>query len=469
MCNQELKKLYQSTFSQIHSSTEIRWENMEPMKRTYRPVRSLVVLAAVVALLAALSTVAVAANLFGLRELLLPEKQVTMPVNPETGEREIQIVDVISLQGYAGTPENLAVAEWQSFLQGYDVFGAAQAADRNPEPLDACYDFYQVYNREMADKLDTIVEKYGLSLHTFWYDYLDQETLSQMVGGDFLGENRAYSSYMYEDGTFKFDGDGYISGYGKVDYQFMRCVRSSFTDVVLNISDVTQYREWTYETACGQAVTLALGPAKALLIADLGDSFVTLNVLAGTETAPDDIFSSGPISADDLEILADSFDFTVLTPVLEPGTMESESPEADMTSPAEDMFYSFTGMQEEAAQDFYCGFVRAIEEDQREDVAAMIIWPRTVTVPEGEFLIESAEDFLPYYDEIFTGELLEVIHENQYDEARADLITHDGMVGGASGAIWFALLEDGRVAVLTVENPQGWSIRYDGPAGVHPD
>ena len=89
MCNQELKKLYQSTFSQIHSSTEIRWENMEPMKRTYRPVRSLVVLAAVVALLAALSTVAVAANLFGLRELLLPEKQVTMPVNPEIGEREI--------------------------------------------------------------------------------------------------------------------------------------------------------------------------------------------------------------------------------------------------------------------------------------------------------------------------------------------------------------------------------------------
>ena len=48
--------------------------------------------------------------------------------------------------------------------------------------------------------------------------------------------------------------------------------------------------------------------------------------------------------------------------------------------------------------------------------------------------------------------LLKAIHENQYDETRADLITHDGMVSGASGAIWFALLEDDRVAVLTVEN-----------------
>ena len=68
-------------------------------------------------------------------------------------------------------------------------------------------------------------------------------------------------------------------------------------------------------------MTLALGPAKALLLADLGDSFVTLNVLAGTETDPDDIFSSGPISEKELETLADSFDFTVLTPAVPSGSL----------------------------------------------------------------------------------------------------------------------------------------------------
>ena len=43
---------------------------------------------------------------------------------------------------------------------------------------------------------------------------------------------------------------------------------------------------------------------------------MTLNVLAGTETNPDDIFSSGPLSAENLEALADSFDFTKLTPAV---------------------------------------------------------------------------------------------------------------------------------------------------------
>ena len=42
-------------------------------------------MAAVICLLAAVSTAAVAADWFGLRELLLPRQQVTMPVDPETG------------------------------------------------------------------------------------------------------------------------------------------------------------------------------------------------------------------------------------------------------------------------------------------------------------------------------------------------------------------------------------------------
>ena len=40
------------------------------------------------------------------------------------------------------------------------------------------------------------------------------------------------------------------------------------------------------------------------------------------------------------------------------------------------------------------------------------------------------------------------------------------MIGGAGGAIWFTLLEDGRMAVLTVQNPEGNSIHFDGPAGI---
>ena len=65
----------------------------------------------------------------------------------------------------------------------------------------------------------------------------------------------------------------------------------AFNEVILNVGDASAYEEWTYESACGRQVTLALGPDKALVLAELPDSVVSLNVLAGTETDLDDIFS----------------------------------------------------------------------------------------------------------------------------------------------------------------------------------
>ena len=177
----------------------------------------------------------------------------------------------------------------------------------------------------MSDKFDEIVEKYGLSLHS-WSEMILPDGWSGAVGNFLLDGNTAYTGYIYEDGTFAYDGDADIPDYGVADYQFRRSVRGCFNEVILNIDDVSRYQEWVYETAYGLPVTLALGPAKGLIIADLGDSFVTVNVLAGAETDPNDIFSSGPISAENLETLADSFDFTVLTPAEPPSFSPADRP-----------------------------------------------------------------------------------------------------------------------------------------------
>ena len=48
--------------------------------------------------------------------------------------------------------------EWRAFLDDYDTMAAANEADRNPGQLDSRYDLYQVYKREMANKLDEIVK-----------------------------------------------------------------------------------------------------------------------------------------------------------------------------------------------------------------------------------------------------------------------------------------------------------------------
>lgn len=460
------KEFYQETFSQVTSSYEIRWEELQRKSRRKPMGKRLLVPAAVVCLLAVFSTVAVANSWFGLRDLELKE-DVTV-TEPDGTESMVTLpTGSISLQGYSETPEKMAMEEWKEFLNHYDADGEILSSIGNsPTGLEEEYLFYLVYTQEMADKLEEILAKYDLKKHTNMLDIYPKEELCAQVGGDFLGENRAYSTYLYEDGTFKFDGQTDLPEYGLLDYQFMRCVRGSFTDIMLNVGDVASYREWTYSTACGIPVTLALGSSKALVIADLPDCFVTINVLAGTETSEYDIFSSGPFMAQDLERFADSFDFSLLTPV-RPANPELYRPtlEEVLNIPSPEDFLRMTGVEETEAQQFYAEFLNDVENDERAEVLERILYPVTVTVPEGVFTAESAEEVLPYYEEIFTEGLWEQIMINQYTKERSDLFATDGLIGAAGGSIWMAALEDG-MAVMTIQNPEGGSLRPTGGIGI---
>ena len=451
------RELYQETFARVHPGRRWTAGDLAALAalRRRRRVRRAAALAAAVALLAALSTAAVAGNWFGLRELLLPQAA-------DLGVQAAPPVDVIGLQGYAGSPESRAMADWQAFLAGYDTDGALLAQVGNdPTGLEDRYGLYLVYTREMADRLEEITAQYGLALHTRVVDLLTREDLEAQAGGDFLGPlNRPYSTYMYEDGTFHFDGEADLPGYGQLDYQFMRCVKGSFTDVLLTVGDAGDYREWAYPAACGEAVTLALGPEKALLVADLGDSFVTVNVLAGAEP------SEGGLTAEDLEALADSLDLSLLTPVFPP----AEGPAAGETE--YDAFLRRSGVRQDAAETFYRSFFTAVENDDRAAVAALVQYPRLLTLADGEHTVQSAEELLPDYDALFTDGLRESLSDWYYQETLAegglavDLIVHDGMIGAANGAVWFAPV-DGELRLMTVQNGEGVSLRYGGPAGGH--
>ena len=77
------------------------------------------------------------------------------------------------------------------------------------------------------------------------------------------------------------------------------------------------YQEWQYQTSRGISATLALSPGRALILADLPDSFVTITILAG---------SADGLTRDLLEELADSFDLSKLTPIVLPGSLYIPSP-----------------------------------------------------------------------------------------------------------------------------------------------
>lgn len=306
------KELYQSTFSQLHTSVQVNWEDYQSVKKPTKTIRIFLTVAAAAAILGTFTATAMAFNLFGLRDLAFPE-QTTLHVphvDMDTGDisYEDRVVDMISMQGYADTPENQACLEWNQFYYEYTAthtFGNTIYAPNGP------YTEYSVFDETMAAKLGEIVAKYDLQLHQNLNDVPGREAWLVLLGPTFLSErNTGYFGYRYDDGTCAFDGDAILTDYDLLEYQF-RYSRKGYLDTVsLNVGNLADYMEWDYTAACGTRVKLALGPTRAFIWADLPEGFVFVNILSGTQG--DDTFSSGPIGRQEVEELADQFDFTVL-------------------------------------------------------------------------------------------------------------------------------------------------------------
>ena len=473
------KEFYQAVFSQVHGQRDILWEDFERMEKRKKlhGIWKAAIVAAV--LVAALTGIAVAADWFGLRELVLPQQNMISTIDEEGVEGEAIPMDVISLSGFMDTPESKALAEWNAFYESYDQDGEIiQAIGNDPTGFEEKYGLYSVYTQEMADKVEEIIAKYGLRLHT-QFQGVFPEMWPDAVGAAFLADNHiASSGYIYEDGTFHYDGEAQVPGYGKIDYQLRRTVRGSFNDVILNIMDVSQFREWKYKTACGVTVNLSLSYAKALVVADLGDSFVTVNVLAGTETSPEDVFSSGAITEVDLEVFADGIDFRALSEVRKPDMEQLAREEEQLTAAmytweGYDPLYEHTGIEETVAEMYvsdlaelldgkhdylaealFTNLAKRISFGEGQVVAELFVYPCVVTTQSGTYEVENAEELEAYYEEVVEPNRDELISALQ----SGDLFAHDGLVGVGNGAAWFGLLEDGSIRLFTLQG-QNYAIR----------
>lgn len=458
------RQYYCETFSQVRFSGKLDIEQMEQRRRRM-PVSRMLILAAVLSLTAAFGITAGAAGVLRLQSFVLHDVStassaaVSFPGDiVETHPTESNIpdtpkgMDTISLSGFAGSQEKQAVVEWQAFLDSYDPDYAILSAIGNASTgLEEKYGLYSVYTQEMADRLEEIVSRYGLKLHKELTEV--PGTWELAAGGTFLTEAiQGFYGYMYEDGTFHFDG-AWETGSGRtVSLQFGRWVKGSFHDVVLNIGNAEEYREWIYITACGVPVTLAVGSSKSLILTETEDAIITVNVLEGTER--DYIGKTGGMTKELLETLADSIDFTVLSPVRKPNL----PPEAETEQPHGDVFLMNTGIPELSAQAFYCAFYRAVEENDRMKAAEMFAWPQMLKLSTGEVLISSAKEFLSYYDEVFTTAMVEAMRHNQYTLERADLFVWEDQICGAGGEIRFGMV-NGELKIKSANIPTtSWGI-----------
>lgn len=310
------KKLYQETFSQVHTSVRFDKEAIRMKNRQHIRFRKTAVLAAVLIVALSCGATALAVRYFTLRDMVLPTDPFASSAggflsSPAAGE-DVPPTELISLQGYADSPAFQAAAEWADFCAGYDPGGEILAEIGNgPTGLEERYGQYTVYTQEMADALDEIVGRYGLKLHTecrvLGIDEIrDEAGLFYNTFDTAGGQVYDFGGYIYEDGSLHFDGDAFLDGDEHVDLQFDLNRKDSFKEAYLNIGDADDYEQWEYENVCGTPVRLALSAHKGLVLADLEDSFVLINVLAGTDA------ENGGISRETLENLADCFDFTAL-------------------------------------------------------------------------------------------------------------------------------------------------------------
>ena len=312
------KNEYREMFSKMHTSIN---EEDIIMNQKHMNKPRVVGLLIAAALVVALAVGAVAAYRAGLQDLLLrnsetpaPGMQAAEPVPTPQSQSYDPLpgdMDTISLQGYAGSPEYQAALAWAEFQHGYDRDGEElRKVGNKPTEWDEKYNYngYGVYTQEMADKIDAITTQYSLALHSGGMQFGTVAELEARFG-DFLSADQ-YGGYFFEDGTFQCD-----CNQGGIDFQLRRSMKGVLDTVTLNVNDADQFEQWEYQTKCGETVLLALGPQKALILADLEDAFVAVNVLAGTQTPPaeaEGAMNLGPVTAQWVETLADSIDFSVL-------------------------------------------------------------------------------------------------------------------------------------------------------------
>lgn len=227
----------------------------------------------------------------------------------ESQENIGESAELLSLSGFGVTPESKALAEWNAFIAGYDQDGSIR--NENDKADDATWGqdvaLYAVYSDEMAQKLREIANKYQLQLHTETKAVTDEE-LNSMLGGTLCSEaTDKYGAITFENGTFQFDAE-YKMDDAMVMYQFSRKVRGTFDLSYLNVGSQANFVEEAYTTKNGTEVMLANSDNKAIIMANLDNSFVVVNVEAGdyrNETGKN-------FTMDQLKEMADSFNFELV-------------------------------------------------------------------------------------------------------------------------------------------------------------
>ena len=225
------------------------------------PVRKLVRYALLAAVLASLlSVTAYALGWFGIRERVYEETPSQTSASSEPAEKRYWI----SQNGYVGSPEYQANAAWSNFYWNYvhstDIdYDSGFLDGQSADFVETCH-YYGCYDQTMADKLFEIAGRYGLKLHTQMLTPVSLEDFYRIAGtGPFLSEGGEGSGYIYEDGSFRMEGDVYDPQTGEFcfNFSFEKALAGTVMPYQGGAGDPEKYTEWEYTNIHGDRVLIS--------------------------------------------------------------------------------------------------------------------------------------------------------------------------------------------------------------------
>ncbi|PNV62928.1 hypothetical protein C0033_05170 [Clostridium sp. chh4-2] len=141
----------------------------------------------------------------------------------------------------------------------------------------------------------------------------------------------------------------------------------------------------------------------------------------------------------------------------------SEAEETVSDQAESDEMFSVSGIGKEEADTFIKTFVSHLEAEEKKEAAEMILYPRKVTVPDGDLIVHNADEFLDYYDDIFTDDFIELLKEDSKKELN---FNYQGVWIG-NGELW-VMKSENRMYVNSIFNGEDRSVKYEGEPGVQP-
>lgn len=391
-----------------------------PVRRPMRKLGRILLIAATVVM--ALSAAAVAVYQYGLRDAVMEDvPQQTM------GEESMETRNILSLNGFKDSPEYQAYLEWTTWdetwrQENMDLLSESnwykdQGVDDSYYETDEVYaHIYRAVSREQAEKLDEIMDKYGLTLHTAREPFYTERQLCAMLGIDDLFDERfeVLGDYLFNDGTFKAYACVDLNG-EELDVTVFNAVKGSITMISGGIPE--DYKEWNYVTDSGVEVVFAANETQAMMIAGLQGSYVTASFT--TELLPENT-----LNRELLESLADGIDLAALAKRFD-GSATAEETQKD--------FEAWLTARESA--------VTTDNGDETADLVLCILGNYYLTgLPEGTSLYRTSSHVPDEWEDFFS-------------------VSHEYEIPTASVTLYYRTLKDGETEVDAGDYIEmGWDI-----------